>query len=258
MLKGLKLKASTDTVRTEKRTVTKTKKHLTVVKETPVVDQPPSLIQIVEARSTRDRAPHRGWFRPSGLFGCDRQCVFHYQMIRQDARNIDDRLHRILENGTAVHSALQDVYLATHPDYWFIKEPKVERVIRGALVAGSCDGVMIRRSDGFRWGVEIKTINHDEFMRLTRPKEDHVFQSRIYMGLQELPFITILYWDKDKQLLKEFHVKRSRKMWSEVEDRVEYLHSFVESGKLPKYDRATCNKTFCSYVKWCRKQGAPV
>jgi hypothetical protein len=254
-LRGLRERVTAKSTRTDKKVVTKTKKHLRVVDD---VEQPPSLIQIIEAKSTQERAPRTGFFRPSALFGCDRENVFHYQMVREEERGISDALHRILGNGTAVHSLVQDEYLSNSFDYWYVKEPRVRRLINGAWVKGSCDGVLIRRSDMFRWGIEIKTLNHAEFMRLTKPKEEHVFQASIYMNLQDLPFITILYWDKDKQLLKEFHVKRRRKVWAEVEERVEYLYSFVDSGKLPKFDKATCNKTFCKYVKHCRKMGAPV
>jgi hypothetical protein len=227
-------------------------------REATEVEEPPSIIPIIEHRAVHDRMERKGFFRPSALFGCDRQNVFYYKLVREEPANIDNRLRRVLDNGTAVHSLIQDEYLSVHPDYWFVKEPKVWLKVRGAWIRGSCDGVLIRRKDMYRWGVEIKSITHDEFMRLTKPKEDHVFQASVYMNMQKLPFITIIYWDKDKQHLKEYHVKRKKAVWSEVEDRVEYLHSFVESGKLPRYDKATCNKTFCRYVKTCRKHGAPV
>jgi hypothetical protein len=262
--KGLKAKLTSGRRPTEQVSSKKTKVRLRIVnsssevKKAPVVDQPPSLIEIIEGKAVRDRLPHAGFFRPSGLFGCDRSNVFHYQMVREEPNQITNQLLRILDNGTAVHNVVQDEYLANDFDFWYVKEPRVKLLIRGAWVKGSCDGVLIRRSDMFRWGVEIKTINHDEFMRLTKPKEEHVFQASIYMNLQNLPWITIIYWDKDKQHLKEYHVRRNRKMWSEVEERVEYLYSFVESDKLPAYDKATCNKTFCRYVTHCRRKGAPV
>jgi hypothetical protein len=216
------------------------------------------VVRIVEHRAEMERESRRGFFRPSGLFGCDRQNVFQYLQVQEGPSRIDNRLRRILDNGSAIHDLIQDEYLSKHPDFWFVKEPKVWLKIRGAWVKGSCDGVIIRRTDMFRWGVEIKTINHDEFMRLAKPKEEHVFQASIYMNMQDLPWITIMYWDKDKQHMKEFHVQRKKASWTEVEDRIEYLHSFVKKKSLPKYDRATCNTTFCRHVERCRKNGAPV
>lgn len=236
----------------------RTKLRLVEKKKETASEPPPSLIEIIEYQAVLGRKPRQGFFRPSSLFGCDRANVFAYQLVREGPQNIDNKLRRVLDTGHAIHDLIQDEYLAKHPDYWFVKEPKVELVIRGARVKGSCDGVVIRRSDMFRFGVEIKTINHDEFMRLTGPKEEHVFQSNLYMNMQKLPWITVLYWDKDKQHMKEYPVKRDKAMWTEVEDRVEYLHSFIERDKLPKYDKATCNKQFCRFVDHCRRKGAPV
>lgn len=221
-------------------------------------EKPPSVVGIIDQYAADMRKPYEGFFRPSMLFSCDRANVFHYQMIRPEPQQHDARLVRILDNGTAVHEVIQDKYLSNNPNYWFVKEPKVVIRINGALVKGSCDGVLIRRSDMYRWGIEIKTIGHEEFMRLVKPKEEHVQQARIYMELQDLPYITIIYWDKDKQHLKEFHVKRDRKEWEEIEERVGYLYSFIERDKLPKYDKAMCNKSFCRHVKHCRRMGAPV
>lgn len=223
-------------------------------------DRPPSLIPIIESRAIEDTQPWESFFRPSMLFSCDRQNIFHYQKAPESPSRIDPRLRRILDNGTAVHEVIQNEYLPFHRDFWFVKEPKVYRKFSGFLVKGSCDGVLIRRKDMYRWGIEIKTITHSEFMRLTKPKPEHVFQAKLYMHLQNLPWITILYWDKDKQHMLEFPVGHDDTQWEEIQERIEYLGGFVErsDGKLPRYNKNTCNKTFCRYVNHCRKKGAPV
>jgi hypothetical protein len=239
----------------------KKKRHLHVVRDDEVEkkeSKPYSLIKLIEDVHAEERMIKTGFFRPSMLFGCDRANVFHYQMIKPDPPTYDGRMQRILDNGTAVHTVIQDNYLSNSRKFWFIKEPRVLIKIGDATVKGSCDGVVIRRKTMFKWGIEIKTMANDEFTRLTKPKEEHVFQARIYMELQDLPFITILYWNKDKQLLKEYHVARDRSAWDEITERVDYLFDYVERGELPKYDKAMCNKTFCRNVRHCRKMGAPV
>lgn len=240
----------------------KLRKHVSSVAGVgkPKKGHPPSLIAILEHRAAEDMQPWQGWFRPSMLFGCDRENVFHYQGVRKSPRRIDPKLRRVLDNGTAIHELIQNEYLPYHPDYWFVKEPKVQRRFGGFLVKGSCDGVVIRRKDMFRFGIEIKTIVHSEFMRLAKPKPEHVFQASLYMHLQKLPWIVILYWDKDKHLLKEFPVKADESVAEEAAERVEYLGQFVDhpDGKLPRYNKAMCNKTFCHFVDHCRKKGAPV
>lgn len=245
LLKGLKLKPKSSK---------KEKTHLRVVRD----DEPPSLVEIVESYAARQRTARTGFFRPSMLFGCDRANVFHYQMVREEEQKHDGRMVRILDTGSALHELIQDKYLSSHPDYWFVKEPKVDLVIHGARVKGSCDGVMIHRRSMYKWGIEIKTINHEEFMRLVKPKDEHVFQANIYMTLQQLKYMTIFYWDKGASHIKEFHVRRSKTLREELQERLEYLMEYVEGDELPEYDKGTCNKSFCRYVRHCRKMGAPV
>src|SRR5690606_22369345 len=148
--------------------------------------------------------------------GCDRQNVFHFQMVKPGGQKLDGRMLRVLDNGTAVHDLVQDRYLAKHPDFWFVKEPKVTITISGAPIRGSCDGVIIRRRDMYRFGIEIKSSNHEEFMRLTKAKQMHVLQASLYMHIPDLPWITVVYWDKDKQHLKEYPVRASKEVWLEA------------------------------------------
>ena len=239
--------------------------HLRLVRS----DEPPSIQQIIDDYAIREAQPYQGWLRPSMLFGCDRANVFHYRLTPMGPQQIDPRLRRILDNGSAIHDMIQNTYLSTHPDWWFVKEPKVEYRLFGIRIWGSCDGVLIRRKDMFRVGVEIKTINHDEFMKLTKPKDEHVLQACIYMHIQRLPWIVILYWDKDKQHLKEFYVSAKDGDWDEVREHVKYLKPWLVEEEqdelaskkklsLPKYEKRQCQKSFCRYVKDCRRAGAPV
>lgn len=199
------------------------------------------------------------------LFGCRRANVFHYLHSPTNPKQVDPRLQRILDNGTAVHEWVQDKYLSYSTKYWFVKEPKIEVVVEGALIRGSCDGVLIRRKDLYRWGWELKTMGHTEFEKLTGPKAAHVHQVRFYMELQNLPWMTILYWDKDKQFLREYNVKRDPAVWDKVREEVRELYSYVRRFRktrkpksLPVFNKQTCDTLFCQYVKYCKKMGAPV
>lgn len=219
-------------------------------------EEPPSVERIIDDVLESQGEDHH-FFRPSMLFGCDRANVFHYTHAPSHPQRQDPRMKRILINGTLVHEALQSI-LANHPEYWFAPESKVHVQVGDALIRGSCDGVLIRRSDGYRWGIEIKSIKHDKFIKLTKPEKGHVFQARIYQRLQKLHWITVLYWDKDTQYLKEFNVPYDADHWGEVRGRVSELKGFIDRRVLPKYDASTCDKFFCQFQDHCRKKGAPV
>lgn len=232
-------------------------------KKTRAVEKPPSIIEIIEHIALEDMLPRKGYFRPSMLFGCDRQNVFHYLRAPEGAQQIGPRLRRILDNGTAVHSVIQDFYLANHLEYWFVKEPRVMRVVSGVRIRGSCDGVLIRRADRYTFGIEIKSISTAQFVKLAKPKPEHIFQSRLYMELQDLEWIVIVYWDKNNQMMREYPIGRDAQAWQEVVERMAELGKYVKKKKgkklrLPRYDKRTCDKTFCRYVDVCRKEGAPV
>lgn len=244
--------------------VNKTKAK-TLDKRSALLEQePPSICDIVD-ESIRLQQQHPRFFRPSMLGGCDRQNVFHYAQAPWEPQPQDLRMQKILDNGTGVHEVVQDFYFAKHPDYWFCKEPKVYREVGGTLIRGSCDGVFIRRRDGYRFGVEIKTIAHDSFMRLATPLEKHVFQASIYMVLQDLRWIVVYYWDKDKQNHRDYPVRFNPAHWRKTVKRVQSLRRmadrFIESPDmkhLPRYVPSSCQTGFCNYVGYCRKMGAPV
>lgn len=216
-------------------------------------EEPPSLAGIIDDQLER-KIQKFHFFRPSMLHGCDRANVFHYRQSPYHPSRQDPRMQRILDNGSAIHEVIQG-YLADHPEWFFAKEARALVEVDGALVRGSCDGVLIRRDDGYRFGIEIKTKAHAAFMKLTKPDPWHVVQASIYARLMGLYWITIIYWDKDKQHLKEFPVEYDASRWKAIRKRVRYLKKFVDSGTLPEFDATTCDPTFCQYVDYCTKKG---
>lgn len=220
-------------------------------------EPPPSLIGLID--DVLERKTHKlNFFRPSMLGGCDRANVFHYMNAPYHPSRQNPRMMRILDNGTVVHELIQK-YLADHPEWWFAPESRIYVDIDGAWIRGSCDGVLIRRSDGYKFGIEIKTINHDEWLKLTKPKEGHVFQAGIYANVQKLTWVTVLYWDKNTQNLKEYPIKcRKSHYWENMKARVKELKGFIDRGELPRYDPSKCSTDFCNFVDFCRKKGAPV
>lgn len=218
--------------------------------------EPPSVVDLIdEVLERKARLLH--FFRPSMIDGCDRANVFHYQCAPFHPQRQGPRMMRILDNGTAIHEVVQG-YLGDCHEWWFAPEARIYTKVAGAWVRGSCDGVLIRRSDGYRVGVEIKTINHSEWMKLTKPKPGHVAQASVYARLQGLTWIVVLYWDKGTQDLKEFPVKYDAKRWRNIKARIRELKGYVDRRELPKFDPATCDTTFCAFVDVCRKKGAPV
>ena len=219
-------------------------------------ERPPSIVQAIEDVLESRKVEHN-FFRPSMLYGCDRANVYHYQNARRQPQQQENTMLRILDVGTHIHTIVQG-YLADHPDYWFAPESRVNTEINGARIRGSCDGIMVRRSDGYRFALEIKSKAHNSFIKLTKPDPQHVRQACIYAALHKVHWITILYFDKNSQHLREFPVSVDPEKWDEVQARVKHLKKYVDDKVLPRYDANTCDPSFCGFRGTCRKAGAPV
>jgi hypothetical protein len=228
--------------------------------------KPPSLVEVTED-AMASRQDERGFLRPSSLWKCDRMCVFHLCRAPQNPQKQDARMQRILDQGTATHEVMQG-YLADHPEYWFAPEARVDTVVAGVRVRGSCDGILIRRSDGYRFGIEIKTKGNDAFNKLTKPDPDHILQASLYAKLNNVWWITIIYWDKDKQFLKEYPVCYDPAVWASIEERVAAIKTMADEAlgkghrythldhkKLPKFDPKKCDPKFCPFKTFCEDCG---
>lgn len=212
--------------------------------------QPPSVIQIVN-QVLEDESEDRHYFRPSMIMGCERQNLYWYEKSATNTTQQDPKLRLILDSGTELHRIIQ-AYLAKHPGFFFAPEAKVW--LPDLEVWGSCDGLLFRRKDMYRWGLEIKTTGHEKFMKITKPDPKHIRQASIYARLSGVYWITILYWDRDKQHMKEYHVHYEKSIWDdEIVRRVRRLQGFVKAGAMPTYDEAQCRSSFdfCAFSKQC-------
>lgn len=230
----------------------------------PVVEErdkqaPPSVISLIEQVNAESDLPWPNFFRPSMVFGCDRQNVYHYAHAKETPAQKGPKLRRILDTGTALHTMHQN-YLANHKDIFFVPEPKLSVRLGGkkAHVRGSCDGLIIRRSDGYRFVIELKTISKEGFDSLRAPKKEHIKQAMIYARLIGVHWIMFVYICKSSSNMKEYAIPAIDSQWDDFVERVTGLMKHVENKTLPMYDRNTCNIQFCNYVGQCRKDGAPV
>ena len=217
------------------------------VRELPSVD---GLInEVLELRTMK-----RDFFRPSMLYGCDRANYFHYTCAPSHPSRPTPKLSKILDNGTAVHEVVQG-YLRDHPEWWFAAESRVNAQIEGLNLRGSCDGVLIRRSDLYRFSVEIKTISTNQFIKLTKAKPGHVSQALTYASQHGLDATKIVYWDKNTHDIKEYDHFVTPAVKRGLKERVRHLKVYVEKGKLPEFDFDQCSPELCTYYDLCRSKG---
>lgn len=217
---------------------------------------PPSVVSLIDQVLDKREHLHPPFFRPSMVFDCDRKNVYHYLQVKQEGTSYGAKLQRILDTGTKLHELLQG-YLAQHEGIFFVPEVKVSATLgeRNAFIQGSCDGLIIRRSDGHKSVLEIKTIAPKSFETLKAPIPKHIGQAMIYARLLGVYYVTFLYFDKGGQAFKEFVVPADDARWDAFVERLDHLKDFADKGKLPMYNKSTCSTDFCRYVEQCRKDG---
>jgi hypothetical protein len=156
--------------------------------------------------------------------GCGRKMFYRYTGAEAH-EHIDPRLRRIFNTGTMIHIQLQD-YLKeickrsegaeTFTDEKHVNE-KTSRTADKLDIASTTDGEYeIIEGDNIRFGIEIKSINTDEFKSMSKPKEEHVVQSNVYMGCMDLPVFVILYYDKNTSSMAEYVERFNPRLWGAI------------------------------------------
>lgn len=126
-----------------------------------------------------DRSRRHGWNHPSAFHQCLRSQ--YYDRVGKIPNNsvIAPRVRRIFENGQDVHDRLQ-LFLTKAG---ILLQDEAPIFSSDLEVLGNTDGI-IKLGKGL--GVlEIKSINHCDFIKLVEPKPEHIRQVSIYMYVLE-------------------------------------------------------------------------
>ena len=158
--------------------------------------------------------------------------------------NSDARMIRILGNGNGMH------------DRWmnYFKESGIlveaERKFRDETLrfSGSIDDII--ELNGKTYIVELKSINHFGFQKLTAPKEEHMLQLQIYC-MQEGIDGFVIYENKNTQDVKEFFVESSPSIQAEIKSTVEHVIESVKESKLADKTQVFGMCQECDYQDLC-------
>ncbi len=135
-------------------------------------------------------------------------------------------------------------------------------------IEGSTDGFLDYKFDGtiYKGILEVKSINENGFLEKygePLPTKKHVFQASIYMHLFGRSWALILYFNKNKSVVKEFIVKKNPDAWPQAVEKSRAIRRAVKAGKPPKDDWRTCSsirdKTAraCPAIELCWGAKAP-
>jgi hypothetical protein len=172
--------------------------------------------------------PADRYFHPSGdCMKCKRLLFFEKsERFHLPPQDIPPALTRTFHIGQAVHSLVQ-VWVKKMGELdgypHSVMGPEVSALDEKLNISGSIDDI-IEFPSGKRYVLEIKTMNSNQFSRLTSPKSDHLMQVQIYMLVMGVDEAIVLYIAKDwPHDMKEYKVKRGDinvilRRWSKVKE----------------------------------------
>jgi len=196
--------------------------------------------------------PEGEFFHPSRLGACMRQVAFGAFRADSDEAKTGEGLLReamVFEMGTYVHVLFQNLCERAG-----ILESREVAICRKDLkILGHADGIVC--IDGIRYLLEIKTINTRGFTLLTEAKPEHVKQIHAYMRALRLKSAIVVYFDKDRNTLKEFVVRFNHAYYlSNVKRRIRQFFKCIRRRLLPAREAEDPHRfpcSFCAYSRLC-------
>ena len=105
-----------------------------------------------------------------------------------------------------------------------------------------------------RVGLEIKTMNPDEYKSLSVPKEEHIEQAHVYMATLDVPFFWFMYVNKSNAQRTEskgaFLIRWNPYVWQKIEQTIVSTEAIVAAGAMPERTEGY-GCTTCSYSWSC-------
>ncbi len=205
-----------------------------------------------------DKGRKKGVVSPSGMTKCRRLQQFKLLCVPVGSVNIRPQMRRIWDNGHSSESRMRHALMEGAKMVGGSFSPKgVNMSVPEFLIAGEADGVLETPPDN-KYIVDFKTRNRKGFEALLRPSREYVWQAHAYMKGLQIPQYIVYYENKDSQNHKEFFLRFSEKVWTEIREwtldpllnamRNQYL---VERDDHTTGKRKLCQGNECPYYGFC-------
>jgi len=226
----------------------------------------------VSLNEEKSKHKHSIKFYPSSIGFCSRAIV--YRMLNYPASPLDPRILSIMDNGTQVHTRLENIFQKTNlmiaaelmikdeslnisgRSDVIIKSPyetipnnkiiKLYNIDKELVYEGSSNMIHL---------IEIKSINDNGFKRiLNKADTKHKDQLTLYMNILKIPNGSLLYENKNTQQLAEHIIKYNETDGDRVINQVKYCNKHAMNKTLPprEYEAHSFECRYCDYANICR------
>lgn len=203
----------------------------------------------------------KGGYSLCGKFpmGCSRVLYYRYTGV-EPLDHIPPRNRRIFDTGHKVHDQLQGYMARIVADLKtedFTAEASFDQnsseLANQYEIVSTTDGIWVINLPELklRFGVEIKSMKSELFMKLSAPSMENVVQSTIYMACLDLPLMVILYYNKNDSNMLEFPLAFDPKIWEAVTKKIDFVREHAVNEEPPPREDGYHCKT-CRYQHVCK------
>ena len=191
--------------------------------------------------------------------GCAR--LLYYRYIEQEPRDkIPPRLRRIFDTGHKVHEQLQNYLhiIAARLDAETFVDEAVCNMANSEVadyydIDSTTDGVWTITAPNLdlRYGLEIKSMKDELFKKLNGAETYHIVQCHVYMACLDLPFMVVLYYNKNDSSMAEFVIEFDDKLWEAITNKINYVRRCAVDEEEPEREIGFHCRT-CRYSYVCK------
>jgi len=197
----------------------------------------------------RDKEQNHFYITDAGK--CGRSIFFKFKKAPRE--DMEARILRMFEHGDSIHQLIMRPLIATRDVHVVASEVDIRPK---ELVSGRADAIISNGEELFV--LDIKSMNSMVFRKLTKPKEENVYQIQLYLHFFKIAKGILLYVNKDSLELKEFVVdydkKTAENLLESLKDLKEKIDENVIPERVPDYPESWQCK-YCQFRDICSLAG---
>lgn len=191
------------------------------------------------------KTPRHAGLHPSQIINSCLLKIYWQMEGKEEREKHNNRLLLIFDLGHAVHGMFQNYGMDGAWGEQYVPEVRMTEgshpLATELMIEGSADAECIMIVDDipnapiYEVGVvhEYKTMNSNNFAKLTRPKPEHKQQAMVYSAVLNRPVVVFLYLSKNDSNLADFPVEFDPVVWGGMEQKARVLVDHYQREQEP-------------------------
>jgi CRISPR/Cas system-associated exonuclease Cas4 (RecB family) len=209
--------------------------------------------ELIDLYLERENKPKGiGRYYPSEVGKCLRKIWYSYKYPKE----VEPWLLKVFELGNIIHDFIANVIKSQKTsDVELLKEElPVKMDIDDFVISGRVDDLMLVKSNGKHFLVEVKSTKSIDYVKSPQPQ--HESQLQFYMHASGVRNGILLYVDKRDLKTKTFEIPYSDKKSEDIIERFRFIHKTLTQNELPVAEAKAIPDwkwmcRYCEYKEMC-------